>query len=141
MTFDKAVAVLTEDDLVVTGGSIPADGIRAKAVTAPTVANTVWEVAIVPDTFAESVTVTIAADSKVAQAAATGGMLAVATPKGTLNSIFAATGADDTAKFVVTLTFAAALPAGADVVAADLKLTPATAKVGDVAICTESCKN
>ena len=134
ITFDKAVAALTEADFTVTGGDIPANGIRAKDVTAPTVANTIWEVAIDADPFAQSVSITINSTSTVAQAAAgINGRRDAATPKGTLNLIDAATGADDTAKFVVTLTFAAALPAGTDVVAADLTVTPATAVIGAIA--------
>ena len=68
--------------------------------------------------------------------AATGGMLSITKPKGMLTSITAPTGADDTAKFVVTLTFAAALPAGTTVTAADLMVTGGTVtavgpKLGD----------
>ena len=131
ITFDKAVTGLTTADIAVTGGTVVA--VNAKAVTAPTVANTVWEVAIDAAPFAQKITVTIASTSTVAKKSTTGGMLASAIPKGTLNSIVADTGADDTAKFVVTLTFAAALPAGTDVVAADLTVTPTTAKIGAIA--------
>ena len=131
ITFDKAVTGLTTADIAVTGGTVVA--VNAKAVIAPTVANTVWEVAIDAAPFAQKITVTIASTSTVAKKSTTGGMLASAIPKGTLNSITAAAGANDTAKFVATLTFAAALPAGIHVVAADLTVTPTTAKIGAIA--------
>ena len=130
VTFDKAVPALTAADFAVTNGSIPANGIRAKTVTAPTVANTVWEVAVDPNPLVDSVSITIAATSAVAQPAATNGSLITKTPEGMLSSITAATGADDTKPFVVTLTFAAALPTGVNVAAADLMVTPVTAKAG-----------
>ena len=133
VTFDKPVTGLATTDFTVTGGEPIA--VNAKTVTAPTVANTVWEVAIDPDNnpFTESITVTIAATSTLAEPAATKGSLTDQVADGTLSSIVAATGADDTAAFAVTLTFAAALPAGADVIAADLKLTPTTATVTGIA--------
>ena len=133
VTFDKAVTGLTTADFTVTGGDPIA--VNAKTVTAPTVANTVWEVAITPDNnpFTESITVTIDAASTLAEPAMTMGSLTTRVADGTLSSIVAATGADDTAAFEVTLTFAAALPTGTDVIAADLKLTPTTATVTGIA--------
>ena len=134
VTLSKA-AMLTAADIAVTGGSV--GGIQAKEATATAPANTVWEVAINADNNPfNRIEVTIASTSTVAEpttAAGKKGKLASQVKDGTLNSITPSTGADDTAVFTVTLTFAAALPAGADVIASDLKLTPTTATVTGIA--------
>ena len=133
VTLDKAETKLTKADFKVTGGTI--NNLRVKPRLSTAMANKVWQVAIDPDDdpFTESIMVTIAATSKLAVPAATMGSLTTAVPEGTLNSITAPAGANDTAVFTVTLTFGAALPSGIDVVAADLKLTPTTAKVTGIA--------
>ena len=129
VTLSKA-AMLTAADFQVTGGNVV--GVQAKAATATAPANTVWDVAIQADNdpFTKSIMVTIAATSTVAEPATVNGSLQTAVPKGTLSSITAAAGASDSAPFIVTFTFAAALPSGVSLTANDIKVTPATAKVG-----------
>ena len=129
VTLSKA-AMLTIGDFEPTNGTVT--GVRAKAATATAPANTVWEVAFNadPNPFMEPVGLTIKDDSMVAKPAATMGSLNTRTPDAVLNTITAATGADDRAPFIVILTFATVLPTGVTVEAADIKVTPTTATVG-----------
>ena len=91
-------------------------------------ANKVWEVAIDADEspFTESITVTIATTSTLAEPAMTMGSLTRQVAVGTLSSIAAPTGANDTAAFIVSFTFAAALPDSVSLMKTDIKVTPAT---------------
>ena len=120
-------ATILDKDITVTGGyhvkqsrnsnSSPAD--------APM---TVWTVIVQPYPATEMVSVTIADDATTAAAADTVmGTLMLSAPEATLNTIAPATGADDTKAFLVTLTFAAALPTGIVVNASDLTVTNGTA--------------
>ena len=94
-------------------------------------ANTVWNVIVWPYPATTMVSVTIKDNPSTAAAAdADMGTLSLSKPEATLNTITAADGADDTAPFLVTLTFAEALSEGVMFEAADLMVTPATATVG-----------
>ena len=127
VTLSKA-EMLKEADFEITGGEFA--GLQAKADAA--IANTVWRLAINPDAdpFTDSITVTIAASSKVAKPAATHGSLTTAEPKATLSSIETAAGANDTAAFVVSFAFTTMLPDGVSLMKTDIKVTPTTAKKG-----------
>ena len=123
--------VLTQDDIKVDGGFVQANSLSASSVTAPRMANTIWKAIVVPYPDTEMISVTIDPMSEVATV--TAGMDDIvmrSKPSATLNTITAGTGADDSAAFLVTLTFAEALPANVQVEAADLKVTPATATIG-----------
>ena len=130
VTFDKAVTGLDKDDFTVTGGD--ASFVRVKPNLTTAMANKVWEVAIDADEspFTESITVTIATTSKLAEPAMTMGSLTRQVAVGTLSSIAAPTGANDTAAFIVSFTFAAALPDSVSLMKTDIKVTPTTATVG-----------
>ena len=132
-TTDAADAALAETDIMVEGAEVT----RLTKNPNPPDGKTVYWARILPHPGTEMVSVTIMDDATTApQAAAEMGKLTLSKPKGTLNSITAADGANDTAPFLVTLTFAAALPAGTNVLMggededSDLMVTPATAKIG-----------
>ena len=119
ITFDKATTLSAGDILItpntaghVTQGSLsPASG-----------SHTMFRVRIQPFAGQKTITVTIRANTRI-KPHATNGSLTKSAPIGTLSSITASAGADDRAKFIVTLTFAEALPAGMTVTAADLMVT------------------
>ena len=123
-------AKFTVDDVEITGGYIE-NPLSLQPDPSADPANTVWNVIVWPYPATTMVSVTITDDSSTAPAAdADMGTLSLSKPKATLNSITAADGADDTGAFLVTLTFAEALPEGVMVEAADLMVTPTTATVG-----------
>ena len=129
-TDGKAMGVkINATDIDVTNGYVVDKSLNSNASPADA-PMTVWTVFVQPYPGATNISVTIKADpSTVPAADAVMGTLTARVPDGTLSSITPAAGANDTAAFMVTLKFAAALPAGVKVVAADLKLTPTTATV------------
>ena len=130
---DLVGATLTMADIEIVGGYIEdkVRDIRAEAATDDFPANTVWKVRITPDFDTDSISVTIYDDGTTKPAAdADMGMISLSKPEATLSSITAADSADDTAAFIVTFTFAAALPEGVSLMKDDIKVTPTTATVG-----------
>ena len=139
ITFAKADVVLMESDIKVTGGAALVERSLYDATPDGVTDMTVYKMTVEPHPNAalnpdfDHITVTLMTTATVKPAAADmGGVLMLRKKDGTLNSITAPT-ASNNAKFVVTLTFAEGLPSGINVIAADLKLTPAGAMVGNIA--------
>ena len=130
VTFTAATAAeLAYDDIAVTGGYAVQQSLNPK-----TGSHKVFNVIVQPYPATKMVSVTIADDSSTAAAAAAGtaGKISMQAPKATLNSITAATGANDQKPFLVMLTFAAALPTGIRVDDTDLMVTNGTAGIPQV---------
>ena len=122
---DLMGTMLMVDDIAVTDGYVVGGSLDADPDADP--ANTVWYADVQPRANAEMVSVTIKASSKTAEPDADDGVLSTSAPEATLSSITAADGADDTEPFLVTLTFAEALPDDVSVMATDLMVTNGTA--------------
>jgi len=124
---DLMGATLTHADIMVTGGYAVEQSLNSNSSPADA-PMTVWTVVVQPYPATKMLSVTIADDSATAPAAdADMGTLMLSAPEATLSSIAAAEGADDTKAFLVTLTFAAALPEGVMVEMGDLMVTNGTA--------------
>ena len=136
ITFAEAGVMLKETDISVTGGGALVANSLYDATAAGVTDMTVYMATVQPYPNAvqafDHITVTLKTTATVKPAAGDDGMLMVRKKDGTLNSI-TVPAASNNAKFVVTLTFAAGLPMDVNVVAADLKLTPAGAMVGNIA--------
>ena len=135
-------AVLTEADFDVEPEDAEVTRVRAKAATETAPANTVWQVAFDAGSnpFMEPVSLTIAESSAVAEPADTMGSLMTRTPDAVLNTITAATGADDTEAFLVSFTFETELPDGVLLKASDIKVTPATVTKGTPGVTPANAK-
>ena len=98
-----------------------------KPVNPPRVENSIWQFTVHPRPSTQQVSVEIKAGSDIIKAVEVDDVKVkykVTKSDFVLNSIVAEEGADDEAKFDVTITFAAELPVGTDLLASHLALTP-----------------